>query len=197
MQAGKLATYEDLLELPEGERAEVIAGVLVTRTSALPRRGRAQRVIGRVIGGAFDDDDGQGGPGGWWILPEVDVRLSPHDIVKPEMTGWRRERLPDPWDLRPIDVAPDWICEILSPSNVADDRVRKRRLYAEHDVSFYWLLDPQARTLEALRLERASRAWIEIGSYDEASVARVAPFEAIEIDVGRFFPPLREPLRES
>ena len=115
--------------------------------------------------------------------------MSPHDIVKPDFAGWHRERIPDPWDIRPIDVAPDWICEILSPSNVADDRVRKRRLYAEHDVAFYWLLDPSAQTLEALRLDHSSRAWVEVGSYDSTSVARAAPFEAIEIEVGRFFPP--------
>ena len=191
MQAGQLATYDDLLALPEGRHAEVIGGVIVSPPSPLPRHGRAQRVVGRILGGAFDDDDGRGGPGGWWILPEVDVRLSPHDIVKPDIAGWRRERLPDPWDIRPIDVVPDWICEVLSPSNVADDRVRKRRLYAEHGVACYWLLDPSARTLEALRLDAPTGAWIEIGSYDDASVARITPFEAIEIEVGRFFPPPR------
>jgi Uma2 family endonuclease len=137
MHAAKLATFDDLLALPEGERAEIVGGVLVTPPSSLPRHGRAQRVVGRVIGGAFDDDDGVGGPGGWWILPEVDVRLTPHDIVRPDVAGWRRARLEDPWDLRPIDVVPDWIGEILSPSNIADDRVRKRRLYADHGVAFY------------------------------------------------------------
>jgi len=101
MQAGKLATYDDLLALPEGQRAEVIGGAMITPTSPLPRHGRAQRVVGRIIGGAFDDDDGLGGPGGWWILPEFDARLSPHDIVKPDIAGWRRERLPDPWDIQP------------------------------------------------------------------------------------------------
>ena len=189
MQAGRLATYEDLLALPDDQRGEVVGGVLVTPPSPLPRHGRAQRVVGRIIGGAFDDDDGRGGPGGWWILPEVDARLSPHDIVRPDVAGWRRERLADPWDLRPIETVPDWICEDLSPSNVADDRVRKRRLYAEHAVPFYWLLDPTARTLEALRRDAGTGAWHEVGSYDDASVARIAPFEGIEIEVGRFFPP--------
>jgi Uma2 family endonuclease len=191
VQAGKLATYEDLIALADGRRVEIIAGVIVTPPSPLPRHGRAQRVVGRVIGGAFDDDDGRGGPGGWWILPEADVRLSPHDIVKPDVAGWRRDRLPDPWDTRPIDVVPDWICEILSPSNVAEDRVRKRHLYAEHGVAFYWLLDPSEHTLEALRLEPALRAWIdEVGSYGDGAVVRVAPFDAIEIEVARFFPPI-------
>lgn len=189
--AEKLATYEDLLARPEGSREEVIDGVLVTPPSPLPRHGRAQRVLGRAIGGPFDDDDGKDGPGGWWILPEVDVRLATHRIVCPDVSGWRRERLPDPWNLRPIDVVPDWICEILSPSNVAHDRVTKRHLYAEHGVPFYWLLDTEARTLEALRLDPIEKRWVDVGSYDDASIARIAPFEAIEIEVKSFFPPLK------
>jgi Uma2 family endonuclease len=159
----------------------------------LPRHGRAQRVLGGMIGKPFDDDDGRGGPGGWWILPEVDVRLSSLDIVRPDLVGWRRERLHEPWDVRPIDVVPDWICEIVSPSNAADDRVRKRRLYAAHGVPSYWLLDPGARTLEALRLDVTSQAWIEIGSYDSASVERIAPFESLALEVGALFPPAGAP----
>ena len=185
----KPATYDDLLALPAGVRAEVIGGVLMTPPAPLPRHARAQASLGRAVGGPFDEDDGGGGPGGWWILPEVDVRLTPNDIVRPDVSGWRRERLPEPWDVRPIDAVPDWICEIVSPSNAADDRVRKRRLYAEHGVPFYWLLDPAARTLEALRLDAATKTWSEVGSYDDASIARIAPFDAIELAVGRLFPP--------
>jgi Uma2 family endonuclease len=103
------------------------------------------------------------------------------------MSGWRRERLDDPWEQRPIDVVPDWICEILSPSNVAQDRVTKRALYAEHGVAFYWIVDPLARTLEALRLEDGR--WVDAGAFDDRAIARVAPFEAIELEVGRLFPP--------
>ena len=65
LKAGKLATYDDLLALPEGRHAEIIGGVIVSPPSPLPRHGRAQRVVGRILGGAFDDGDGRGGPGGW------------------------------------------------------------------------------------------------------------------------------------
>ncbi len=187
--ARKLATWEDLLALPEDVHAEVISGAVVVPRAPLPRHARAQRAIGRFVGGPYDDDDGRGGPGGWWILLEVDVRLSQHDIVRPDLAGWRRERLTKPWDLRPIDVVPDWLCEVVSPSNAAQDRVRKRELYARHRVPFYWLVDPGQRTLEALRLDGASGAWIEVGAYDDASIARTAPFDAIELEVARLFPP--------
>ncbi|MBX3269579.1 MAG: Uma2 family endonuclease [Sandaracinaceae bacterium] len=185
--ARKLATYEDLRALSEPERAEVILGAVVTQPAPLPRHARAQGSLRRFLGGPFDDDDGFGGPGGWWILLEVDVRLGPHDIVRPDLAGWRRERLPSPWDTRPIDVVPDWICEVLSPSNAAVDRVTKRKLYAEHGVSFYWIVDPTEGTLEADRLERG--AWVDAGRHDRTAVARIPPFEAVELPVGRLFPP--------
>ena len=187
--ARRLATWHDLLALAEDVPAEVIAGAVVTPPSPLPRHARAQRALGSFVGRPFDDDDGRGGPGGWWILLEVDVRLSPHDIVRPDLAGWRRERLPDPWDVRPIDVEPDWICEVVSQSNAAHDRVRKRELYARFGVAYYWLVDPDARTVEALRLESSLHAWVEVGAYDDTAIARIAPFDAIELEVGRLFPP--------
>ncbi len=198
--ARKLATYEDLLALPEGTKAEIIDGVLiiesevvdgifVTPPGSLPRHSLAQGTARSLIGGPFHDDDGRGGPGGWWILPEVDVRFGLQDVVRPDLAGWRRERLPSPWDARPIDVTPDWVCEVVSPSNAANDRVKKRRLYAAHGVAFYWLIDPQARILEALRCDGPGSTWNEVGSYDDQAVARIAPFEAIELEVGRLFPP--------
>jgi len=79
----KLATYDDLLALSEDVKAEVVGGVIDVQPSALPRHSKVQRSLGSLLGGPFDDDDGRGGPGGWWILPEVDTRLSKHDIVRP------------------------------------------------------------------------------------------------------------------
>jgi Uma2 family endonuclease len=185
--APRLATYKDLLALPEDTRGEVIEGQLRTAPSALPKHSRAMRSLGGAIGKPFDDDDGRGGPGGWWILLEVDVQFSEHDVVRPDLAGWRRERLPAPWDTRPIGVTPDWICEILSPSNVAYDRVTKAQLYAKHGVQHFWLLDPAERVLEAFEL--SAGLWTRTGSYDDTATARVKPFEAIELNVGALFPP--------
>jgi Uma2 family endonuclease len=117
----------------------------------------------------------------------VDVALGIHDVVRPDVGGWRKERLPKPGQQRPIDVVPDWICEILSPSTAARDRVQKRHLYARAGVRYYWIIDPDVRVLEALELK--SGVWIETGVYDETHTARIVPFDAIELTVGRFFLP--------
>ena len=185
--AVKLATYRDLLALPESARAEVLAGALVMSPAPLPRHSHVQRTAGRFLGGPFQDDEGAGGPGGWWIFPEVDVALGAHDVVRPDVAGWRKERLPKPGQQRPIEVVPDWVCEILSPSTAARDRVQKRHLYARTGVRYYWLIDPDARVLEALELKDG--VWIENGVYDETHTARIVPFDAIELAVTRFFLP--------
>ncbi|MEZ4374547.1 MAG: Uma2 family endonuclease [Polyangiaceae bacterium] len=152
-----------------------------------PGHSRAQGALRRFIGSPYDDDDGFGGPGGWWILLEVDVELAAHDMVRPDLAGWRRERLQSPWDTRPLKVTPDWICEVLCSSNVATDRVYKRNLYASAGVAYFWMLDPTARTLEALRLQDGE--WVDSGSYDDTATVRIAPFEAVELAVARLFPP--------
>lgn len=121
------------------------------------------------------------------IFPEADVALSPQDIVRPDLSGWRRERLPRPGSVRAIEVVPDWACDILSPSTAARDRVTKRRLYAQAGIPFYWLVDPELRVLEALALRDGT--WLELGVYDDTATVRIAPFEAIELEVGRLFLP--------
>ena len=185
--APKLATYADLLALPEDVRAEVLAGEIVTTPAPLPRHSHVQGAARSFIGRPFHDDDGRGGPGGWWIFVEVDIALGPNDIVRSDLAGWRWERLPKPGSLRPIEIAPDWICEILSPATAARDRVHKRNLYARSGIPHYWLIDPAARVLEALALRDG--AWLEVGVYDDESAARIPPFELIELEVGRSFLP--------
>jgi Uma2 family endonuclease len=185
--APKLATYADLLALPEGMRAELVGGQVVMMPAVLPRHAKSAGALRRFVGGPYDDDDGYGGPGGWWILPEVDVQLEAHEVVRPDLSGWRRERLPEPGDVRPICVVPDWVCEVISPTSAKRDRVDKRALYARAGVAHYWLVDPEARTLEALEL-RAGR-WLELGAYTDGDCARIAPFEQVELEVGRLFMP--------
>lgn len=183
--ARRRARYEDLSLLAPDERGEIIAGSISTLPAPRPRHSKPQGALRRFIGGPFDDDDGFGGPGGWWIFVELDVRFG-QDVVRPDLAGWHRDRLPQP-DARPIDVVPDWVCEVVSESNEAHDRVTKHRLYAEHGVGHYWIVDPEARTLEALSLE-AGR-WVDAGSFDETASARIAPFEGVELAIGRLFLP--------
>ncbi|HJK98968.1 MAG TPA: Uma2 family endonuclease [Polyangiaceae bacterium LLY-WYZ-14_1] len=188
--ARRLASYDDLCALPEGVRGEVVAGAVRTEPAPLPRHSRVAGALRRFIGGPYDDDDGFGGPGGWWIFLGVDVRLAPQDIVRPDLAGWRRERLPEPWETRPIDARPDWVCEVLSPGNLAHDRVTKHELYRQHGIPHYWIVDPVARVLEAMTLRDGD--WV-VPSYDDTAESPIPPFEAVSLPVGRLFPPAPSP----
>lgn len=182
------ASYGDLLSLPEDVRAEVLGGAIVTAPAPLPKHSKAQGALRSFIGRPYDDDDGHGGPGGWWIFVEVDVQLGAHDIVRPDLSGWHRERLPDPAEQRPIGVRPDWVCEVLSPSTAATDRVTKRNLYARAGIPYYWIVDTDSRTLEAFALHEGR--WLLTATYDErVDIARIEPFAEIELPVGRLFLP--------
>lgn len=144
----------------------------------------AQRALGRFIGGPFHDDHDRGGPGGWWIFTEVEIELAPHDIARPNLSGWRREHLPRLGATQPIQTIPDWICEISSP---ALDHEQKSSRYARAGVPHYWLIDPLARTLVALSLQRGR--WVVTGFHEATSTARVPPFEDIALEIGRLFLP--------
>ncbi len=194
----RLATYEDLLALPEDVRAEVIGGHVHTAPAPLPRHGHALLALGRLLGGPFDTESGVAGddaPGGWWILPEVDVRLGPHDIVRPDLAGWRQHRLPEPWDQRPIELAPDWVGEVLSPSTERYDRGAKMRLYARSGTEHCWLVDPAERTLEAYRRYDegpGGPSWLLLGVWGDGDEVRIPPFDTLVLQVSRLFPPRNE-----
>src|SRR5258706_15106403 len=90
--ARKPATYDALERIPEGVHAEVIGGEVFTFPGGLPRHGRSVAALGFLVGGPFDYDPQ--GPGGGGIIAEGDVAPSPHDILPPDLPGWRRARGP-------------------------------------------------------------------------------------------------------
>jgi Uma2 family endonuclease len=170
------ATFEDLLELPDNLVAEIVDGELHASPRPAPRRAVAKVAIGTLIATPFHF--GRGGPGGWWILPEPEVHLAA-DVVVPDFGGWRRARMPSPPEAAFIELAPDWVCEILSPSTASLDRKRKLAVYARERVFHAFLVDPIDRTLEVLRLE-AGR-WVIASSHGGRESIRAEPFGEVAL----------------
>jgi Uma2 family endonuclease len=175
----RMATYEDLMAVPEHLVAEIIHGSLVTHPRPAPRHARASSCIGMQVGGPFDM--GKGGPGGWWILDEPELHLGPQVLV-PDLAGWRRERMPALPDTAWFELVPDWVCEVLSPATRTIDRRDKMPLYARHGVSWLWLIDPDARLLEAYACQQG--AWTLLTTLAGDDPVRVAPFDAVEFSLG-------------
>ena len=175
------ATYADYLAVPEPQRAEILDGELYVFPRPAPPHAFTAGQLMAEIGGPFGNRRGRG-PGGWWILPEPEIHLVDEEPVSPDLAGWRVERLPELPAAAFLSLAPDWVCEVLSKSTETHDRERKMPLYAAHGVRWAWLVDPVARTLEAYTLE--GRRWGAPVLFAGNVSARVAPFEALEINLG-------------
>ena len=177
------ATYRDVLDAPAHMVAEIVRGALHTQPRPASRHTLAGSSLGDELVSPFQK--GRGGPGGWWIVDEPELHFG-DDILVPDLAGWRRERMPDYPDTPWFTLAPDWACEILSPSTRKFDLEEKRPAYAREGVGHLWLVDPAARTLEAFAL--LDGAWTPAGAAREAEPVRVAPFEAVTFPLDALWP---------
>jgi len=179
--ARRRATYEDLLAVPEHMVAEIIHGVLITNPRPGAPHTRAASRLGGVLDGPFDR--GKGGPGGWVILDEPELHLRGGHVIVPDLAGWRRERMPRlPMEAAAFELAPDWACEILSPSTAAVDRAEKLPIYAAESVGHVWLVDPILRVLEVHRLD--GETYRTVAVWRDSAIVRAEPFEAVELELG-------------
>jgi Uma2 family endonuclease len=174
------ATYDDLLKLPDTFVAEIVEGDLF----ASPRPRGRHTIAATVLAGELVPPFHHGrspGPGGWWVAVEPELHLG-DDVLVPDLAGWRRERMPEyPLEAAAVEIAPDWLCEVVSPGTEALDRRRKLPVYAREGVDHVWLINPGSRTLEIFR--RSGASWVLVTAFAEDEVVRAEPFDAIELDL--------------
>lgn len=177
----KLASAEDLAAYDKG--MEVVDGELVPKAAPSFEHGDAQSSIAELLKPPFQR--GRGGPGGWWIGSEIEVELAKHQVFLPDVVGWRRERVPERPSGRPIRVRPDWVCEVLSPSNAKTDLGPKLTAYHRAGVPHYWVVDTQHETLIVYRA--TNEGYVVALTAGRADVVRAEPFDAIELRLGDLF----------
>jgi len=161
--ARQKARYEDLVDLPEHMVGEILNGVLHASPRPSPAHARAYSALGYRLGGPFDG--GIDGPGGWWIMDEPELHFR-DDILVPDLAA--------AW----FELAPDWVCEILSPSTAQIDRGVKMQIYAREGVRHLWLVDPEVRTLEAYVLGD-NDLWSLLSTIANDDPVKLPPFDAI------------------
>ena len=177
------ATYQDVLDAPAHQVAEIIDGTLHTHPRPARPHARASSVLGGKIGGPFDYD--AGGPGGWWIIDDPELHLG-EDVLVPDLAGWRRERMPEFSGPPYFPLAPDWVCEVLSASTRRLDLHGKRPVYAREGVGHLWLIEPTDRTLEAFEIR--DREWALIATAKDDDPISIRPFDAITFSLGDLWP---------
>lgn len=191
--ARRVATYQDVLDAPEGFTAEIIAGELhLTPRPGLPH-GQTSSAAGGELWNLFGRRRSGGGrPGGWVILYEPELHLGdpvPNtEVLVPDLAGWRRARLPDTPDAAAMELAPDWVCEVVSPGarNRRRDRLLKPDAYHRAGVQYLWLVDPEARFVEVFR--HAAEGYTRIQTATGSGPARLVPFDAAELDLAEWWP---------
>jgi hypothetical protein len=172
-------SYQDLLGVPEHLIGEIVDGEL--RTSPRPSLAHAMAAssLTSELVGPFGFGRG-GGPGGWVILAEPELHIV-GQVMVPDLAGWRRARMPQMPDTAFAELAPDWVCEVISPSTGALDRAGKMPHYGHAGVGHLWLVDPSARTVEVFR--RDGDGWRLLNAFAEDAKVRAEPFDAIELDL--------------
>ncbi|MFO7561572.1 MAG: Uma2 family endonuclease [Enhygromyxa sp.] len=185
-EARHAATGADLLAIPEPERFhEVVDGELVRKAAPSGPHGLAQSRVASQVRGPYSRRPGGRSPGGWWIVVEVEVELEAHQVYRPDVTGWRRERLPELSDQIPSTTRPDWVCEVLSESNASNDLVKKLRGYHRAGVPHYWIVSPRDQTLTVYRW--TAEGFLLALAADRHERVQAEPFAEMELFVGSLF----------
>jgi len=169
-----LLTYSDYAALPDdGRRCELHWGEL----SVTPAPGtRHQGAIVVLITLLHEHVKSQG-LGKVFVAP-TDCILSNVTVVQPDVLYIATDRLAIISE-RGIEGAPTLVVEVLSPSTARLDRDRKMKLYAEHGVPYYWIVDPESRSVEAYTLTGTAYA---LAGRVTGEPAPLPPFRDLTID---------------
>lgn len=177
-RAKKPVTYEELVALPGNLVGEIVDGELYASPRPAFPHAAAAIALGEELGPPFKR--GRGGPGGWFILFEPELHID-GQVMVPDLAAWRRERMPVMPEVAFTDLAPDWVCEVSSPSTAVLDRQRKMPHYARAGVRHVWIVDPLAKMLEIFRSE--GERWLLLATHGGDEKVRAEPFDAIELDL--------------
>jgi Uma2 family endonuclease len=178
MNQGAL-TYQDYVALPDdGRRYQILDGELCVTPAPGSRH---QEISGNLFAAihAYVKAHGLGK-----VFPApIDVILSdaPGDtsIVQPDVVFVAADRV-ERVSARGIEGAPILVAEVLSPTTAAVDRRHKRDLYARHGVTYYWIVDGEARTIEMYRL--AGRAYERLARVAGDALVAVEPFAGLALN---------------
>lgn len=178
-------TYEEYLAEDETlERYDIVDGV---REVTNPTR-RHQRLLLRLAR-MFQDFEAASGAGQTLIAPcDILIRPSPLRTRQPDVLFISHERLaqaaPED-DPAPLEVAPELVVEILSPSNTRQDRAAKIEDYRQVGVRECWLVSPEAATVEVLQLSAEGAATHAL--FGLRDTARSAVFPGLQGPVEELF----------
>lgn len=182
--AHPVRTDSGLSSLADAEVVEILDGEIVVGPRPGPAETRAAMELLVELRMPLGMTDGAASP--WIFLKEPELRLGAHpDQLVPDLAGWRREQLPQRPSTTAIEVAPEWVCEVVSNHTRAHDRALKMPCYLKHGVRYLWLLDPSCETLEVF-LQRDGQ-WTLLSARSGRAVVREEPFAFADVSLARLW----------
>lgn len=177
----RLLTFDDLATLPDdGNRYEIIGGQLIVSPSPT----MWHQEISFELAGAISAYLKQSGAGKGYLAP-ADVHLSSHDVVQPDILVVLREHL-DIVQKRGIFGAPDLVVEILSPSTLTNDFLRKSKLYERFGVKEYWIVNPESQIVSVQTLD--GDRFVIAGEYGRDDTLRSTVLDGFALALLGIFP---------
>jgi Uma2 family endonuclease len=158
------ATYADYCTFPDdGLRYEILEGAIYMTPAPSTLHQYASKRLQRMLETALE------ARGTHLVFnAPIDVILSDEDVVQPDLVVAARSQL----STRGVEGPPLLVVEILSPSRPDYDRLTKARRYAAFGIAHYWIVDPDARTVECFGLEGETyRLRADGGGHDTLVVA--------------------------
>jgi len=162
------------------------SGIWLNDTGPTAEHSDARLGLAAALRAHFHRSEGSpAAPGGWWILGQVELDLEDDEIVRPDLAGWRRERVRERPQGSPLRARPDWICHVIARSSAYEDAAQRLELFQRNGVPFYWVVDVERRILTSHRL--AGRSYALAIQAARWQFVRAEPFDAIEIRMGALF----------
>ena len=188
----KVWTYENYQSFPDdGMRYEIIEGVLYVSPAPLPLHQYLSQELQFVLNSLRIAGLG------WVFVAPFDVVLPGGTPVQPDLFFVAKEQRHILTPKR-VDGVPKLIVEITSPSNARHDRVTKLNLYAKAGVAHFWLLDPEERTLEILKLDGVN--YMVLAALEPGSRFEHPDFANLVLDIDQLFanipPEIQSPIAQ-
>jgi Uma2 family endonuclease len=180
---GASYTWDDFIALEEDDLRELIDGELVEVEVPTYDHERIVMRVGHHLT-AWSD----AGHGGVALASGYKVRVSDRRGLMPDVQFYSKGNIPPPDQKQGlVRGRADLVVEIVSPSSRRYDRVKKLNWYAQLGVPEYWIVDPEARTLERLVLRPSDGVYVIAASLEGEESFRPESFEGLEISLAKLF----------
>jgi Uma2 family endonuclease len=174
-------TADQFLQLgedPPGVRLELVEGEIAVSPSPTPSHARVVMQLSTILNNhILEANLGE-------IFSDVDTILSRFTVRRPDLLYFSSARS-HLIGKKAVQGAPDLAVEVLSPSSIEIDRNDKFSQYGSAGVAYYWIVDPEARTIEAWRLEGGR--FVAAGRGQGTEIVQLPPFADLKIPLSRLW----------